>query len=82
MFSGTRISFEGLEAEVGSIMAKETKEQPPKPHFFDFELLKSGDVREHLLNFLQTDGVRPCVLNHVCEWLCGRPRWTATFLEK
>lgn len=40
-----------------------------------------GGVAAYVNKFLDCEKLKGDLVNHVAEWLRGRPRWTATFLE-
>jgi hypothetical protein len=78
-FSGTGLSLEPLRKETtNSVMAK------PFAHTYAFTRLKTlkvEDVKEYMNTFLDLSEVGKDLVEHVAKWLCGRPRWTGTFLE-
>lgn len=77
-FSGTGLSLEICAAESKSVMSK------PKTHqdfLAGLEPMSAVDVIEYMKSFLCLDSVGNDLVKHVAEWLRGRPRWTASFLE-
>jgi len=83
VFSGTRLSIDDIKTESNSAMAKHTisKQSQIDPFFVNFEPLDARDVESYLNSFLDFNQVGSDVTKHVCNWLRGRPRWTANFLE-
>ena len=83
VFSGTGLSFDELSDEAMSATGKgPTQLASRKPvHFTGFELFSTEDVVHYLDRYLDLSRVRDDVKAHVANWLRGRPRWTASFLE-
>jgi hypothetical protein len=79
-FSGTGMSIDAYKAESKSLMNKPTM----RTHRFFFAHLKTfaaKDVIDYIKTFLNLEKVGLDLVQHVGEWLKGRPRWTATFVE-
>lgn len=77
-FSGTGLSLDMCAAETKSVMVK------PATHedfFSGLDPMSAEHVAEYMKSFLCFELVGKDLLKHVAEWLRGRPRWTASFLE-
>ena len=82
IFAGTGISVDGLGEEANSGVAKYSYADAPQPPFTAFRPQAPTDVKKYLSRYLNLDGVSEEVQQHVWNWLRGRPRWAATFLEE
>ncbi|KAG7337312.1 hypothetical protein IV203_030143 [Nitzschia inconspicua] len=79
-FSGTGMSIEAYKAAANSLMVKPNLHD----HLFYFVGLKTmsrADVIQYIGKFLDLSKVKDDLVNHVGDWLKGRPRWVATFIE-
>mmetsp|Transcript_17961 Transcript_17961/g.43558 ORF Transcript_17961/g.43558 Transcript_17961/m.43558 type:complete len:577 (-) Transcript_17961:71-1801(-) len=83
VFSGTGLSFDQLTEEACScsVTGKKMDLDHVSNCFARFELLQTTDVQEYLGQFLDLSRISDDVRQHVAEWLRGRPRSTASFLE-
>ena len=91
LVAGTGMSIDDMRDAADSIMAKAPLNLGENRTiiFKNFKPLDQAGVRRYLLRFLTLDvnatteeGVpNSCVINHISNWLRGRPRWTASFLE-
>lgn len=77
-FSGTGMSIEQIKTETKSLMVK-----PDAHNYFctGLQSMSADDVKQYMKRFLDLCSVGEDLVNHVANWLRGRPRWTATFLE-
>ena len=79
VMSGTGLSISALKEETASNSAKE----PIKVYawsFSKFRGLSEDGVKAYLDIFVDFGAaVKDDVIRHVARWLCGRPRWSATF---
>ena len=84
IFSGTGLSIGELKNESHSVLAKRKIIVDYVRAFIDFQQLSATHVHEYLERFLVLDPlqVRSLVIERVSEWLRGRPRFVATFLEE
>jgi hypothetical protein len=80
LFSGTGLSISALKSESSSVVGKELTHNVARA-YFDLPTLGIADVEAYLKRILKLDGTDVAILRHVCSWLRGRPRWTATFLS-
>jgi len=91
LVAGTGMSIDDIRDASDSIMAKGplNLDENRTTIFKDFKPLDQAGVRKYLLRFLtlnvnaNTEGEvsNSCVIDHISNWLRGRPRWTASFLE-
>lgn len=81
VFSGTGLAFEQLSAEISSIVGKRSGEFNVDVVFADFQQLDVDGVKKYMGNFIDLKHSDYSVITHVANWLRGRPRWAATFLE-
>ena len=83
VFSGTGISFNELQEQAYSMVAKNADNPTIRENLFfsNFKLLDPEDVLIYIGRFLDLDKVDKDVSMHVAKWLRGRPRWSASFLE-
>jgi hypothetical protein len=83
VFSGTGMSFDRFKEQTASIMVKDLDFHDEKmPFCFTaFKALAAEAVETYLALFLQLDNLDIAVKSHVANWLRGRPRWAASFLE-
>ena len=80
VFSGTGLAFDQFSEQTLSIVGKSLGDGDDL-FFGDFKLLGVEEVQQYLRQILDLSSVRDDVLKHVANWLRGRPRWTAGFLE-
>mmetsp|Transcript_14173 Transcript_14173/g.25693 ORF Transcript_14173/g.25693 Transcript_14173/m.25693 type:complete len:575 (-) Transcript_14173:72-1796(-) len=80
VFSGTGLAFDQFSEQTMSIVGKSLGDCPDLL-FAGFKLLGVNEVQQYLGKILDLSNVRDDVLNHVANWLRGRPRWTAGFVE-
>lgn len=83
VFAGTGMSTDDFEETASSVIAKGIGSRSEKSIFKNFRPLDEKLVRKYLyamLNLEEKD-IDEAVIQHVCKWLRGRPRWTASFLE-
>jgi len=86
---GTGMSIDELQDQSESIFVKNPLANFEDAVFKEFPVLTESDVRNYILSFLSisTDTNYPeciqsdCVIEHTSQWLRGRPRTVATFLE-
>ena len=78
VFSGTGLSLHALQSETKSVMAKPLLHEPV---FTGMKPLAVPEITAYLQLFLNLEGVGSDLIEHVAKWLCGRPRWAATFVE-
>ena len=80
VMSGTGLSMSALKEETTSNSAKE----PINTYAWSFSMfrgLSEDGVKAYLDIFVDFGAaVKDDVIRHLARWLCGRPRWTATFL--
>lgn len=80
VFSGTGLAFDQFAEATMSIVGKSAGESVAL-FFAGFRSLGVEDVQEYLRQFLHLSDASNEVLTHVANWLRGRPRWTASFME-
>lgn len=80
-FSGTGMSIQLLTKESDSASAKRNM-MTKVPAFVNFQQLQAENVEAYLAYFLNFDNVDAPLTKHIAQWLVGRPRWTATFIEE
>ena len=80
-FSGTGFSVEEYKREATSSFMKRCKAKV-NPPFIDFQPLAPMEVISYLSRFLDLENVTEALKMHVANWIRGRPRLTATFLEE
>lgn len=81
VIAGTGLSIEELNKESLSAVAKRPLD-PYEPLFFRFKPLSPRGVQAYLEKFLDLSRIEDGVIEHVCKWLQGRPRFAATFVEE
>lgn len=76
-FSGTGLSVEQIKTETNSLIVKPNTH----PYFFTgLQSMSADDEKQFMSTFLDLDAIAVDLVNHVANWLRGRPRWTVTFL--
>ena len=84
VFSGTGLEFDQFQEEARSIAAKGLQLRNLTTSdivFGDFQVLTADDTKKYLKKFLNLSDVSESVIAHISEWLRGRPRWVASFIE-
>ncbi|CAB9518757.1 expressed unknown protein [Seminavis robusta] len=83
VFAGTGMSMDDFEDTTNSIIAKGIGSPGPFSIFKNFAPFEEKNVKEYLYSVLDLEekDIDEAVLRHLCKWLRGRPRWTASFLE-
>ena len=78
--------MEGYEKEVGSGISKyvaaKDLDKPQEIAFIEFFPLSAAQVVVYLASFLDLSNISETVQKHLANWLRGRPRWAATFVEE
>jgi hypothetical protein len=79
-FSGTGMSIMAYKAAARSLVAKPNL-QDHSFYFVGLKTLSGADVIQYMSKFLDLSKVKNDLVLHVGDWLKGRPRWVATFIE-
>ena len=80
VFSGTGLAFDQFSEQTMPVVGKSPGDGADLV-FAGFKLLGAKEVQLYLRQVLDLSNVCDDVLKHVANWLCGRPRWTASFVE-
>ena len=79
-FSGTGMSIEAYKAAARSLVVKPDL-QDHSFYFVGLKTMSRDDVIQYMSKFLDLSKVKDDLALHVGDWLKGRPRWVATFIE-
>jgi hypothetical protein len=78
-FSGTGLSLDAFQSETSSALAKPLSRSFA---FTELPIMSTKEVTLYLKDFLDLEGLGQDLVEHVANWLRGRPKWTASFLEE
>ena len=80
-FSGTGMSIEAYKAAARSLVVKPDLKKDHSFYFVGLKTMSASDVIQYMSKFLNLDEVKDDLVKHAGDWLKGRPRWVATFIE-